>query len=118
MKKSHDKSIRKRVRELVAMAHERELNAALGKLHEQFKEWQDRKIDAFALSDLIHEFHQKTAREIWKMYVNAGAEEMLVSRALRLGLLSEAEVGGELVERLKPLSGFWADDDAADEKEA
>ena len=117
MKKSHDKSIKKRVRELVALAHERELSAALGKLHEQFHDWQDRKIDAFVLSDLIHEFHQKRAREIWKLYFNAGAEEILASRALRLGLLTEAEVGEELVERLKPLMGFWADDTAADEKE-
>ena len=97
------------------MAHERELNAALRKLHEQFHEWQDRKIDAFALNDLIHEFHQKTAREIWKMYFNAGADEVLVSRALHLGLLTDVEVGRELAERLRPLIGFWADDAVGEE---
>ena len=79
------------------------------KLHEQFGEWKDQKIDAFELNDRIHQFHQKTAREIWKMYINAGNEDMLVARALKLGILTADEVGQELVEQLGPLIDFWQD---------
>jgi hypothetical protein len=109
MKKSHDKAIRKRAREIVSTAHERELNQALDLLYQQFQEWRARKIDAFALSDRIHEFHQQTAREIWKRYETAGPDEMLIARALRLGLLTEEEVGSELIERLGPFMTLWKD---------
>lgn len=93
----------------MAIAHERELAAALQKLHEEFGEWQAQKIDAFELSDRIHQFHQQTAREIWKLYVNADHNQaaLLVSRALKLKLLTADEVGQDLVEQLAPLTGYW-----------
>ncbi len=78
-------------------------------MYEQFDEWQAQKIDAFKLNDLIHLFHQKTAREIWKMYVYAGNEDLLVSRALKLGLLTKDEVGEDLVGELGPMIGYWQD---------
>jgi len=108
----YNKPTRKRLRELAAIAHERELAGALQKLHEHFVEWQAQKIDAFELNDRIHQFHQKTAREIWKMYVYAGNEDLLVSRALKLGLLTEDEVGKDLVERLGPRIDFWENGDS------
>lgn len=109
MSLTYNKPTRKRLRELAAVAHERELAGALRKLHEQFGEWQAQKIDVFELNDRIHQFHQKTAREIWKMYDYAGNEDMLVSRALKLGLLTKDEVGEDLVEQIGPMIGFWED---------
>jgi hypothetical protein len=109
MARSYNKPTRKRLRQLAGIAHERELAGALQKLHEQFGEWKVQKIDAFELNDRIHQFHQKTAREIWKMYINAVNEDMLVARALKLGILTADEVGQELVEQLGPLIDFWQD---------
>ena len=105
----YNKPTRKRLRALANIAHERELDRELAKLREQFDEWQAQKIDAFDLNDRIHQFHQKTAREIWKMYSNTGDEDMLVARALKLGFLTEDEVGGELIEQLGPMIGYWQD---------
>jgi hypothetical protein len=110
MARSYNKPTRKRLQKLTEIAHERELAGALQKLHEQFGEWKAQKIDAFELNDHIHQFHQKTAREIWKMYINAVNEDMLVARALKLGILTADEVSEELVEQLGPLIDFWRDD--------
>ncbi|OGQ93983.1 MAG: hypothetical protein A2521_04355 [Deltaproteobacteria bacterium RIFOXYD12_FULL_57_12] len=109
MAQRYDKPTRKRFRKLTAIAHERELAGALQKLHDQFDAWQARKIDAFELNDRIHLFHQKTARELWKMYDNTVDEDLLVSRALKLGLLTEDEIGEDLIEQLGPMIGFWQD---------
>lgn len=115
MTRRYDKSIWKRLRALAGTAHERELDRALEMLLGQFTDWRTLKIDAFELNDRIHEFHQKTAREIWKMYVNTGHEEMLVARAVHLGLLSKEEVGKDLLDQLDPLIDYWQDDNS-DEK--
>lgn len=111
MTRSDDKLRKKRLRQLAAIAHERELTGALRKLHHHFDEWQEQKIDAFELSDRIHQFHQQTAREIWKLYANADHDQaaLLVSRALRLEILPADEVGQDLVEQLAPLTGYWQD---------
>lgn len=117
MTRSDDKLRKKRLRQLAAIAHGRELTNALQALHQQFGEWQAQKIDAFELSDRIHQFHQQTAREIWKLYVNADHNQaaLLVSRALRLKLLAADEVGQDLVEQLAPLTDFFQDG-ASDEQ--
>ncbi len=49
------------------------------------------------------------------MYAYAGNEDLPVSRALKLGLLSEEEVGEDLVEQIGPRIGFW-EDGGLDEK--
>jgi hypothetical protein len=77
-----DKSMKKRLRKLAAIAHERELAAALKELHAGFADWQAGKIDSFELSDRIHAFNQETAREIWKMYLPARPSGMQIARAL------------------------------------
>ena len=99
--------MRKLLRELAAIANERELTAALKELHAYFTEWQAKKIDSFELNDRIHKYHQETAREIWKMYNMTKPGGMMVARALALGFLSKEEIGPDLVEKLGPLINFW-----------
>lgn len=107
--KNYNKRTRKKLKELAGIAHERELSGALDKLYEQFKHWKSKEIDAFELNYQVHTFHQKTGREIWKMYVNTGDEAITVARAVSLGLLTEDEVGKELFDQLEPLIGYWQD---------
>ena len=52
----------------------------------------------------------KTSREIWKLYNFTGYEDMLVVRALKLGFLTEDEIGKELIGRLGPVFDYWQDD--------
>lgn len=115
MARNHEKATRRQLRKLKATAHERELAAALGKLHEQFAEWRSGRLNLFDLSDLIHQFHQETARDIWRIYSGPAHEALPVARAWRLGLLSDEEIGPDLAEQLTPLRDFWMDDGADEE---
>ena len=85
---NHEKARRRQLRKLKGMAHERELGAALGKLHEQFVEWRSGRLNPFELNDRIHRFHQETARDIWRIYSGPAHEALPVARAWRLGLLN------------------------------
>lgn len=110
MKKSYNKPTSKRLRELAAIAHSRELERELKKLYDQFRDWQAQKTDAFQLNDNIHQFHQKAAKEIWKRYRDNDYEDIQVVRAMKLGLLTEEEVGKKLLEQLAPLVSYWQHD--------
>jgi hypothetical protein len=105
-----DKSMKKRLRKLAAIAHERELTASLQELHAGFADWRAGRINSFELSDRIHAFHQQTAREIWKMYSTSKPSGMQLARALALGFVTEEEAGRELAEKLRPLIDYWKDD--------
>ena len=98
---------RRRVRELAADAHARELSAALTDLYEEFQRWGGDEISVFDLNDLVHEFHDGVSRELHKRYAMAPAE-LGVIFALRHGVLGVEEVGPELVAAL----GFDADEGA------
>jgi len=60
------KPIKRMLREQAARAHEEELRRALLPLAAAFDRWRAGELDSFALSDLIHEFHDGESREIWK----------------------------------------------------
>lgn len=115
MAEESEKPTRQRLREFAALAHERELAAALRKLLVLFARWQSKKITAFELNEQIHQFHQHAAQAIAKMYTGPVDPDMLVARALRLGLLTEADVGPELVKLLAPLTSFFESDDPESE---
>jgi len=51
----------------------------------------------------------RSTREIWKMYINAGHEDMLIARVLKLGILTEDELGEKMIEQLGPIIGYWHD---------
>jgi hypothetical protein len=97
---SNGKEIRKQSRELVGKAHDRELNLYLSELGKDFEEWRDGKISSIELSDRIHEFHDGSARAVYKTYTTLKRDQ-LVARAVGIGLLSEDEVSSEIKERLE-----------------
>ena len=90
---------RKTLRELATMAYARELDAALTDLHAQFMAWQAKRIDGFALSEAIHQFHQGVARELWSRYEHLDPG-LVVRLALERGLLRPAEVPAALQKKL------------------
>jgi len=95
----HSKSIRKKLRELAGLAHERELSRALETLDSHFIRWRRQEIDCFELNDRIHSFHQKTSRELWETY-SSMEDDFLVRRALKLGFLSREEVPEKVAEAI------------------
>jgi Tol biopolymer transport system component len=61
--KDPSKTVRRRLRELAGIAYERELNRELDALFKCFEAWKKDEISPFDLSENIHEFHQKPARD-------------------------------------------------------
>ena len=86
------KHMRKKLRELNKIAYTRELNHHLEQLGKKFDEWRNNSIDCWDLNDLIHEFHDSTARDLYKVYHYTKNEAYLVSRAAQLGFLQKVEL--------------------------
>ena len=99
MTHQHAKSIRKKLRELAGLAHERELSSTLETLGSHFTQWRRQEIDCFELNDRIHNFHQKTSCELWKTY-SSMEDDFLVCRAVNLGFLSKEDVPEKVAEIL------------------
>ena len=99
MTPQHAKPIRKKLRDLAGLAHERELSRAIGTLDSYFTQWRRQEIDCFELNDQIHRFHQKTSRELWKTY-SSMEDDYLVRRAVDLGFLSKEDVPEKVAEAI------------------
>ena len=95
----YPKSVRKELRSLASTAYERELDSALEDIYAGFDKWKNKQIDCFELNQLIHEFHQKKSRELWKIY-DLGDIDIIVIRALRLGVLQPGEISAETAEAI------------------
>ena len=95
----YPKSVRRELRALATTAYERELNSTLEDLYLSFEKWKTKQIDCFELNQLIHEFHQKKSRELWKIY-NQTDNDLIVDRAVRLGILQQGEISAETAEAI------------------
>src|SRR5262245_3513810 len=100
------KAQRRRLRELGGMAYERDLSQELGKLEAEFMRWRAGTIDAFALSDAIHQFHQGPSRSLFSLYESSNLE-FAVAHAIRRGLISKDEAGADALEALSRHLGFY-----------
>ena len=107
--KKYDKKTMKKLRELGAIAYERELDQALSELDASFKQWRAKEIDGFELSDLIHKFHDGKSRDLYKYYHRANPE-MAVSRALVLKILRQSEIPANVYEQIAELLKFFKAD--------
>jgi hypothetical protein len=94
------KAQHRRIRELAGMAYERELSRELRALESDFVRWRGGEIDAFALSDRVHRFHQGPSQRLFLRYTT-GMLEVAVANAIASGTLTEEEATAEIVEALK-----------------
>ena len=85
------------------------LAQALSELGAQFARWDRGEIDSFELNDLVHRFHQDTAREIWKRYATTHLEPAVAS-AVAAGVLRKEELPAELLKHLAGLIEFYEHD--------
>ncbi len=95
------KNVKRAVRELSALAYERELSRELTVLLQQFQDWTSGSIDAFQLSQRIHEFHQGAARELFCRYENNSMADLMVARAIVDGIVDQNEVPVDAREHLQ-----------------
>jgi hypothetical protein len=94
------KAQRRRLRELGAIAYERDLSAELSKLETEFGRWRAGEIDAHELSDRIHRFHQGPARKLFSVYDHSNLD-FAVAHAIHRGLITEEETGADAKEMLR-----------------
>lgn len=87
------------LRQLASEAWDAELREALLGLYEDFGTWGDAGMSSFDLTDRIHEFHNGTARDLYKRYTGADPD-FLVSRAIAHGVLGEDTVEAKLLSKL------------------
>jgi hypothetical protein len=95
----NEKEAKKRLRELADLAWEEELRRALTPLADAFERWKTRAVTSLEISDLIHEFHQGPSRKIWSTYQSL-KPDMLVARAIALGVLPREALPAELADSL------------------
>ena len=91
---------RKDLRRLAELAYERELNEELGALEESFHQWRCGSINAYDLSQAIHEFHDGPARDLYVSY-NRLKPDLLVARAFARGVLTENDVAPSIRDALR-----------------
>ena len=100
------KDQKRQARELAVVAREAELAGALDELHELFADWRNGRIDAFQLSDAIHQFHDGQSRDLFKMY-NGLPPEDLAARAIAHDLVPPEKIPRELRRALRDWIELW-----------
>jgi hypothetical protein len=96
---SNSKSVRKKLKELSGIAYQRDLDKALETLFTQFKKWNSKEIDCFALNEKIHKYHDGIARDLWKFYRNDPG--FIVAKSISDNTLSEKDVPQEIYKVLE-----------------
>ena len=87
------------MRDLVGLAHERELGAALSDLESKFKAWRAGQINCFELNYEIHKHHNGISRDLWSKY--GVHPEMLLPMLVANGVIKASEVPEELMEAIR-----------------
>jgi len=108
---------RRALRELGALAYDRELSAELAKVESEFARWRSGSIDAFELESVIHRFHQGPARKLHSRYCGGELDLLFqVAAALFHGALTERDVPPDLLPVIEPrLAFFRANYDCAED---
>jgi hypothetical protein len=111
--KGYSKKTKKEIRRLSELAHERELEKALSDLQLKFKQWENNKLDSFELDHEIHQFHNKTSRDIFNRYNERTMADFFVALAITRNVIDKEEVDPEayqelelLIERIKDSDNF------------
>jgi len=93
------KKEKRELRVLVGECYEVHLSDLLENLYEDFQKWGGKYIDTFELTDRIHEFHDKKARELYGMYV-LSPPEVAIIYALRNKIIGKDGIDKNLFNKL------------------
>lgn len=93
------KKEKRELKEIVSECYEDHLTELLENLYEDFQKWGGKHIDAFELTDRIHEFHDRDARKLYKMYVMS-PPEVAVIYALKNRMITKDAINTKILEKL------------------
>lgn len=106
------KRIKRALRQLAAEAHEEELRRALLPLSEAFHRWQHGELASGELTEMIHQFHQRPARELWVRY-NSRMLEQVVAHAIATGVLDRTKIDRKVLDILARAIQFYESEERA-----
>ena len=106
------KAVKKSLRVHSSLAYEEEMRRALLPLADGFDRWREGQIRSGEICELIHEFHQGPARQIFVRYDNRLLESA-VAHAIATGILDRTKVPTELLEYLGTKIEFYESDSAS-----
>ena len=107
------KAVKRSLWQLAAFAHEEELRRALLPLAAVFDQWRAGQLGSGELTEIIHEFHDGPARELWKKY-NSGPLEFAVAHAIVSGVIEKEAVPADVIEHCRGAIEFFATTSASD----
>jgi hypothetical protein len=99
------KPVKREIRQLAGLVHERLLALELRKLEGEFARWRLGELDAFELAALVHKFHEGQPRKLWSAF-NTNQVSILIFRVRegwKMGILAEAEISAEMMAELRSL---------------
>ena len=92
----HNYSAEVSSRPFVGQAYENELATELAKLEKRFEDWRAGKICAGELAEIIHQYHNGPARDLWSKYNQNPYTELLIASAMVRGILQREDVSEEV----------------------
>ena len=103
---NYSKSQMRRLRELSALLYERELKGSLSSLSHKFDDWKAGKVSSVEMGQLLHEYDYRESRRLWSKY-DSPQHHMIVAHAFVKGILTENEIGQDLINELQPAIEFY-----------
>lgn len=94
----------KQLAELGRLAYERELSRRIDELHRQMNEWRNGKLSVWDIEQSIHEFHNKTARELYRSYAQTDAI-FAVAIGIAQGVIHIDDVPEEARDQIQQIVG-------------
>jgi len=80
---------------LAASAHEKELTLELTRLYGKFQKWRENKLTPWEMNEILRQFHNDTASEIYKTYVLVNDPRTAVAKAIINNILTLSEVDAD-----------------------
>ena len=93
------KGVKRALRELAARAHEEELRRALLPVAAAFDQWRAGNLGSGDRAELIHQFHDGPARELFKRYHSQ--LEFAVAHAIVRGVIERDTVSPEVLDHCR-----------------
>ncbi|MBW2689292.1 MAG: hypothetical protein JRC99_05110 [Deltaproteobacteria bacterium] len=101
------KSQKKHLRQLAGQCYEKEMTLVLESLYEDFKKWEKSEITPWDLNDKIHQYHDGTARELYKLYEGLNDPRVALAQAVAKGIIKIEDVPENCRPLLTDLIDFY-----------
>ncbi|MGD9210331.1 MAG: hypothetical protein PVI90_06120 [Desulfobacteraceae bacterium] len=101
------KKQKRHLKELSSKCYEIEVSNALNDFGEDFKKWKNKEITVWELNDKIHEYHDGTARDLYKFYEFLKDPRIAVAQAISKGIIKIEDVQENCRSLLESLIEFY-----------